>query len=57
MLEQFELVVRKYGECGVQAVIEQIERVEGIRSDSCVPLESRWMLLMQPRATAQQLAA
>jgi len=56
MLNYNEYLMR-HGEFGVQAVIEQIERVEGISSDSCVPLESRWMLLMQLQTTAQQLAA
>lgn len=49
----FHKYLMRHGEFGVQSIIEQIERVEGIRSRTDVPLESRWAALMQA-ASAQQ---
>ena len=42
----FQLYMMRYGEFGVQALIERLERYEGIRA-SGEPLEERWNALMQ----------
>lgn len=49
MLE-FETFVARHGEVAAQALIENIERFEGVRSDKIIPLEQRWQVLMQPAA-------
>lgn len=42
----FNAYVSRHGEYGVQAIIERIERFEGIRANVCAPLEDRWNLVM-----------
>ena len=39
-----------FGEHGVQAIIEDIERKEHIRYDGVVSLEQRWAMIMSPPA-------
>ena len=54
----FETYVARHGEFGVQAIIERLERYEGIRSCGTVPLEDRWNALMaNDNATQQRYAA
>lgn len=56
----FDKYVARHGEFGVQAIIERIERYEGIRAsiDAPLPLEERWNALMRsPPAQQQRLAA
>ena len=43
----FDTYVARHGEFGVQAIVENIERKEGIRYAEIVPLEQRWNALMQ----------
>jgi hypothetical protein len=43
----FEKYVARHGEFGVQAIVENIERKEGIRYTDVIPLEQRWNALMQ----------
>lgn len=38
----------RHGECGIQDIVERLERYEGVRSNVAVPLEQRWNALMQP---------
>jgi hypothetical protein len=45
MLE-YKKFVERLGEPGVQAIIEWIERCEGIVNLSCMPLEERWNRVM-----------
>jgi hypothetical protein len=45
---EFEKFLSRHGEFGVQALIERLERYEGIRSKVETSLEERWVLLMQP---------
>ncbi len=45
MLE-FETFVARHGEVVAQAIIENIERFEGVRSNIYVPLEQRWRVVM-----------
>ena len=42
----FNQYVSRHGEHGVQAIIERLERYEGIKSDISVSLEERWNFLM-----------
>lgn len=37
----------RHGEHGVQAIVERIERYEGIRSATNATLEDRWMAVMR----------
>ncbi len=43
----FNKYLMRYGEFGVQAIIEQIERVDGIRRTTVMSLEERWEVLMR----------
>jgi len=45
MLDFHEYLMR-YGEHGVQAILENIERAEGIRHREPTSLESRWVSVM-----------
>jgi hypothetical protein len=47
----FEKYVARHGESGVQAIIEAIERKEGVRHADALPLETRWNALMQDAAS------
>ena len=42
----FNAYMLRHGEFGVQAIIERIERNEGIRARATLPLEDRWNALM-----------
>ncbi len=53
----FDRYVARHGEFGVQAIVETIERKEGIRHADVLPLEQRWNALMQRAASECQLAA
>jgi hypothetical protein len=56
-MPNFEQYVARHGEFGVQAIIERLERYEGIHSRIGTPLEERWASLMQADAPQQRLAA
>jgi hypothetical protein len=47
----FEKYVARHGEFGVQAIVETIERNEGIRDAAVLSLEERWNVLMQKTAS------
>ena len=56
----FDQYVEKHGEYGAQALIEQIERTNGIRAnaEAPLPLEVRWnTIMMTPLPQQQRLAA
>ncbi len=54
----FEKYIDRHGECGVQALIEQIERQDGIRASTDIPLQDRWNALMSDAVpAAYQMAA
>ena len=38
--------VSRHGEAATQAILETLERYEGVRPRVCVPLEERWDWLM-----------
>ncbi len=56
----FDTYIARHGEHGVQAIVERIERVEGLGSRVLLPLEARWNALMNDNVAAhaqQRLAA
>lgn len=55
--QYFDILVARHGEFGVQAIIERLERYEGIHSRIGTPLEERWNDLMKSSPAPQQLAA
>ncbi len=42
MAEQFDTIVSRHGEHGVQAILENWERHQGISPDYMTSLEARW---------------
>lgn len=46
----FERYMTRFGEIGVQAIIERLERYDGISGNRVRPLEERWKALMGDRA-------
>jgi len=46
-MPDFHKYLMRHGEHGVQAIIEQIERREGIKSREGASLEDRWQALVQ----------
>jgi hypothetical protein len=46
MLE-FETFLSRYGEVTAQAIVENLERFEGVRGNAALSLEERWHFLMQ----------
>jgi len=44
---QFEHFVARHDEIAVQAIIENLERFEGVRFAGVLSLEERWQRLMQ----------
>ena len=54
----FHQYLMRYGEYGVQAIVENIERQEGISHNSPVSLEQRWEKIMHDyRAHEMYVAA
>ena len=50
----FDTYVTRHGEFGVQAIVETIERKEGIRHAEALPLEARWNALMRGATTERR---
>jgi hypothetical protein len=46
----FETYLARHGEFGVQALIERLERYEGVHACAAISLEDRWNALMAPVA-------
>ena len=47
-MPDFEIFLARHGEPGAQALIEALERREGVRSHAGISLKDRWNSLMQP---------
>ena len=45
-MPDFHTFMMRHGEYGVQGIIEQIERCQGMRSNVTQPLEQRWVAAM-----------
>ena len=54
---QYDQFVARHGEAAAQALLENLERFEGIRPNTSVPLEQRWHKLITPAPKATLLAA
>lgn len=54
---QFDQFVARHGEVAAQALLENIERFEGRRSNTVLPLEQRWEHTVLRAFETQQLAA
>lgn len=48
MIPDFETFLMRHGESAVQALVEQMERSQGLSFPSDSPLEDRWISLMAP---------
>jgi len=54
----FNTYLMRFGESGVQAIIENIEHYEGIASVPTMPLEKRWQSVMEQESLKRdQMAA
>jgi hypothetical protein len=42
----FNIFTARHGEIAAQALIENLERYQGIRADNHIPLEERWNTVM-----------
>ena len=49
----FERFVARHGEIAAQAILENLERFEGLRPNRDMPLEQRWQRLMPGNADAR----
>lgn len=56
-MPSFDQYIARHGEYGVQAIIERLERYEGIRSGAEFPLEIRWTVVMCEGSFQQRLTA
>jgi hypothetical protein len=56
MLDYHRYLMR-YGEHGIQAILESIERAEGIRHKSFFSLEERWVKVMQDKDYLESVLA
>jgi len=45
-MQEFEQLISKHGETGVQAFVEMWERNNNIRHQDCIPLEDRWLFFV-----------
>ena len=52
----FHKYLMRYGEHGVQAILENIERNEGVRHENPVSLESRWNKIMSKKEFEELVA-
>lgn len=46
-MDQFEAVLMKHGEHGVQSILENWERFSGIHYDEPLPLARRWQRFIE----------
>lgn len=51
-MPDFHKFMMRHGEHGTQDLIERLERYQGIRREAPLPLEQRWLIVMQ--ATNQE---
>ncbi len=48
----YEKFIARHGEYGVQAIVERIERYDGVKANDNLTLEQRWNALMQSTGKA-----
>lgn len=61
-MSDFDQYLARHGEIGLQAIIERLERYEGVRSSAHASLQDRWTALMggtkdAPPRSSENLAA
>lgn len=56
-MPDFDTAASRYGEASLQALIETIERIEGICHQIPVSVEERWNTLMSKASTDNMAAA
>ncbi|MGE3623587.1 MAG: hypothetical protein AB7H77_06940 [Bdellovibrionales bacterium] len=47
MIQQFDTFIARHGEVVAQAILENLERYEGVRSSVVTSLEERWERLIE----------
>lgn len=53
----FDQFVERHGEIVAQALLENLERFEGVRSNTTIPLKQRWEHLVLGASETQSIAA
>lgn len=56
-MPKFHDFMMRHGESGVQALVESVERYEGVKAMTGVSLEERWNAVMQEPVSEQRVAA
>ena len=56
-MPNYDSFVARHGELGVQALLERIERYEGVRSAADASLEERWEALVMKSRPAETRVA
>jgi hypothetical protein len=57
-MKEFEAIMNRHGEVGVQAILEDWERSQSLREALILPLEERWARFMrETNDNAARLAA
>ncbi len=54
---QFDQFVSRHGEVAAQAILENLEKFEGIRGNALLSLEDRWHTVMQAHDNSEQRLA
>ncbi len=54
---QFDQFVARHGEIAAQALLENLERFEGIRSNTAIPVQQRWEKLVLRKPAMEAVAA
>lgn len=56
-MTEYEQLISKHGETGVQAFVEMWERRNNVRYDGCASLENRWLYFVSKTEAYVSLAA
>ncbi len=56
-MPDFDEFIMRHGEFGVQAIVERLERVEGVCGEKLLPLEQRWNALMSDKDASTDCVA
>lgn len=56
-MPQFDKYLARHGEFAIQAIIERLERDDGITTHQSASLEDRWNALMQDFPSQSRMAA
>lgn len=56
-MSEFNQLIERHGETGVQAFIDMWERNNNVRHQDCIPLEDRWVFFVSQTEVYVALAA